>query len=332
MTMLSVGDLAQSFLMARQNVALKTELQRLSNEVTTGVADDTARHLAGDFGPLAGINASLARLTGYKSVTTEAALFTGAMQSALSLVDDMASTLGQSLLAGATTSTAARIDAMAAEAVQKLETALSALNTRLGDRSLFAGTATTTTPLPDGETLLTTLQSVVVGAQTVGDIDMALTNWFAAPDGFAGLYRGGPPLATLTVAPGETVRVDITARDPAIRDTLQGLAMAALLDRGLLTGQPSARAEVVRRSGDILIGSQTSRAHLTAQLGTTQARIDSAAQRNTAETSALNIARANLLSVDGYETASRLLQTQTQLETLYALTSRMSRLNLVDYL
>ncbi len=332
MTMLSVGDLAQSFLMARQNAALKTELQRLSNEVTTGVAEDTAHHLAGDFGPLAGIESSLARLTGYKSVTTEAGLFTEAMQSALNLVDDLASTLGQSLFSGATTSTPTRIDAMATEAVQNLATTLSALNTRLGDRSLFAGTATTTTPLPDGETLLTTLQSVVAGAQTVDDIDAALTQWFAATDGFSALYQGGPPLAALTVAPGETVRIDITARDPAIRDTLKGLAMVALLDRGVLAGQLTDRANVVKRSGEILIGSQTGRALITARLGTTQAQIDSAAQRNTAETSALSIARANLLSVDGYDAATRLQQTQTQLETLYALTSRMSRLNLVNYL
>ncbi|MGL6211969.1 MAG: flagellin, partial [Paracoccaceae bacterium] len=131
---------------------------------------------------------------------------------------------------------------------------------------------------------------------------------------------------------GETARIDITAAEPAIRDTLKGLAMAALLDRGLLANQPNARADVVRRSGEVLSQGQEARGILMARLGTAQFQIEQAEQRNMAETSALGIARSELLAVDGYEAGSRLQEAQTQLETLYALTSRMSRLSLVNFL
>lgn len=332
MAMLSVGDLAQSFLMTRQSTALKSELQRLSNEVTTGVAADAARHLGGDFGALAGIDTSLARLAGYKSVTTDLGLFAGGMQAALGLVDSLASDLGQSLLAGATTSPPSRIDALGVEAAQKLESVVSGFNALLGDRSLFAGTATATTPLPNAGALLTTLEGIVASARTADEVDTALTEWFAAPTGFAVAYRGGPPMASVSIGPGEAVHIDITAADPAVRDTLKGIAMAALLDRGILADQPSARAAIVKRSGEILSQSQTDRSLLTARLGTFEAQIDRAAQRNSAEASALQIARSDLLSVDGYEAASRLQQTETQLETLYTLTARLSRLNLVNFL
>jgi len=332
MPMTSVGDLAQSFILTRHGTQMKTDIQRLTNEVTTGVADDTARHLAGDFGPLAGIDGSLARLGGYRSVTAEAGLFTDTMQSALERIDTMAADLGGSLLAGATSSTPTRVSALGTEAVQKLGTALSALNTRLGDRSLFSGIESATSPLPEGAALLDTLQGVVAGARTAEEVETALTTWFGSANGFGAAYRGGAALAPLNVADGESARIDITAEDPAIRDTLKGLAMAALLGRGLLDGQPEARADIVRRSGEALMAAQDARSNLMARLGITQEQIEQAEQRNIAETSALGIARSELLSVDSYEVAAQLQQTQTQLETLYTLTARMSRLSLVNFL
>jgi len=332
MSILSVGDLAQSYTLRHGAAAMKAEISRLSNALTTGVADDTGAHLAGDFGPLAGIDSSLARLTGYRSVTAEAGLVTETMQAALGRMTGMAADLGQALLAGASPDTPSRVSALGAEAVQTFEAAVSALNTRVGDRSLFGGVATTLAPLPTGSALLDTLHALTEGARSVDDVETALDEWFASDSGYGAAYRGGAALAAVAIAPGETARIDVTAADPAIRDILKGLAMAALLDRGVLAGDPDGRADVVRRAGEVVQSTQAGLGVLTARLGTTQARIDQAAQRNTAETSALQIARSESLSVDGYEVASRLQQTQTQLETLYALTSRMSRLTLVNFL
>ncbi len=332
MSILSVGDLAQSVTLTRSASTMKSDILRLSTELTTGVTENTSAHLAGDFGPLAGIEASLAQLKGYAAVTAESGLFTDAMQAALGRITDMTSDLGQSLLSGATTSTPSRISALGADAAQKFETAVAALNLRLGDRSLFGGVATSATPLPGGDALLDRLQSLTAGMQSAAEVEDALDTWFSAADGYGQVYRGGVALAGLAIAQGEVARVDITAADPAIRDSLKGLAMAALLDRGLLSGRPEGRADIVRRAGESLVASQTGLATLTARLGSTQAQIGMAEQRNTAEASALRIARSDILSVDGYEVASRLQETQTQLETLYALTSRMSRLSLANFL
>jgi len=332
MQMLSLGDLAQSFLFARRGTEMKADIQRLSLELTTGLTQDPARHLAGDFGPLGGIDASLARLTAYRSVTAEAGLFSQGMQSAIGRVDTLAVDLGYALLAGSSPGNPVRVDALAAEAVQKLDAALSALNTRIGDRSLFSGVDTAAKAVPDGAAFLATLQGVVAGVPTVDDLGTRLDDWFASAAGYGAAYGGGAALAPLSIAPGEVARLDITAAHPAIRDTLKGLAMAALLGTGLFTGQPELRATVAMRAGEALTRNQTDRVELAAGLGRAEAQIEQAAQHNTAETSALGIARTELLSVDGYEAASRLQATQTQLETLYALTSRMQRLNLVNYL
>ena len=333
MSMISLGDLAQSFMLRRQNTDLKSDLQRLSTELASGNAVDTGRHVGGDYAPLAGIDASLSRLQGYKSSTSEAALLSGAMQTVLGTVEGMVSTLGPALLAASSGATATLVNAVAGEARQKLGTAVALYNTDFAGRTLFAGVATDGAATIDAEMLLSTLETEIAGAVSAFEIETRVTNWFNAPTGYAAAgYLGAAPMAPLAVAPGETASLGFTAADPGIRDTLKGLAMAALLDRGALAGNAPARADLARRSGENLINSATARADMAARLGTVQAQIEAASVRNGAETTSLQIARNGITAVDPYETASRLEATRQQLETLYTLTARISRLSLVDFL
>jgi flagellar hook-associated protein 3 FlgL len=139
-------------------------------------------------------------------------------------------------------------------------------------------------------------------------------------------------LTDLPIGPGQSAKIDITAADPAIRETLKGFAMAALLDRGLFAGQGAARVQVMRRAGEVLAEGASSRAHMAGQLGTTEGQIAAASTRNTAEVSALEMARNGLVSIDPYEAATKLEAAQSQLEALYSVTARLSRLSLVDFL
>ena len=260
MALVSLGDMAQTFLQRRQNIDLKAEVQRRSNEMTTGMAMDVGRHVAGDFAPLAGIDSALARLQGFARTTSEAALFTGAMQTALATVEDVATTLAPVLFSAATSANVGSVSAAAREGRQGFAVAVSMYNTRLGDRALFAGTETAQSPLVDAETLLTQMETALTGAVSVGDVEAALDTWFADPAGFmAQAYQGGAALADLPIGPGQVAKIDVTAADPAIRETLKGFAMVALLDRGLFAGQSQARVQVMRRAGEVLAEGASSR-------------------------------------------------------------------------
>jgi flagellar hook-associated protein 3 FlgL len=257
---------------------------------------------------------------------------TGAMQTVLNTVEGMASSLGPSLLA-ASNAGATQVNLAAGEARQKLDTAIGLYNTDLGGRALFAGVATDGNAVIDVEALLATLDTEIIGATSAADVEARVTAWFEAPTGYATLgYLGGSSLAALAIAPGETAGLDFTAADPGIRDTLKGLVMAAMLDRGALAGHPFARADLARRAGENLISSQTSRTNMAARLGTVEGQVEAASVRNSAEASALGIARNGITAIDPYETASRLEATRQQLEMLYTLTARISRLSLVDFL
>jgi flagellar hook-associated protein 3 FlgL len=238
MAMISLGDMAQTFLQRRQNIDLKAEVQRRAQEMTTGIVQDVGRHVGGDFAPLAGIESALARLQGFARATSEAGLFTGAMQTALSTVEDVATTLAPVLFSAATSANAGSVSAAAREARQGFDTVVSMYNTRLGDRALFAGDQTAQSPLVDADTLLSQMEVALGGALTLGDVEAALDTWFADPLGFmTQAYQGGAALADLPIGPGQSAKIDVTATDPAIRETLKGFAMAALVDRGLFASQ-----------------------------------------------------------------------------------------------
>jgi flagellar hook-associated protein 3 FlgL len=255
------------------------------------------------------------------------------MQTALSTVEDVATTLAPVLFSAATSANAGSVSAAAREARQGFDTVVSMYNTRLGDRALFAGDQTAQSPLVGADTLLAQMETALAGALTLGDVEAALDTWFANPLGFmTQAYQGGMAMADLPVGPGQAAKIDVTAADPAIRETLKGFAMAALLDRGLFAGQDAARVQLMRRAGEVLAEGATSRAHMAGRLGTTEGQIAAAATRNTAEVSALEIARNGLVSVDPYEAATRLEAAQSQLEALYTVTARLSRLSLVDFL
>lgn len=333
MTAISYGDMAHSFLLRRQNVTTKTEIQALQNEVVTGQSRDITAKVRGDVVPITGLDASVSRLSGYQTLAREQLLVMGAMQTSLNTMHDLSSNLAEFLIGVSTGGSETRVAAAGATARSNLETVVSALNTRFGDRSIFAGQAAASPALAGSEDILIAAETAIAGLTSVADIETALGAWFDDPLGFqATAYQGGPPLAPLAVAAGEVADMPITALDPAIIQTLKGLTMAALLDRGVLAGNVEMRQELANRAGISLLQSNTDRAYLTGRLGAVESQVQSAAARGSAEISSLQIIRNYITLVDGYEVASRLQDTQAQLEKIYTLTARMTRLSLMDYL
>ena len=333
MTLSSIGDLARSFTLRNQVTQLKAELERRSQEVTTGRTGDIGRAVRGDFTPLTALDATLARLDAFRSVTTEAALSTQAMQSALASVSDMSGRLGSTLLSVTGPGNPTSVDAVAKDALAQFRSAVAIFNTRVGDRSLFGGTETRSPALAPADTILDAVVAAAASATTAQDVATAVDAWFADPAGYATLaYTGGPALDPLSVAQGEAVPLDATAADAGVRETLRGLALAAILDRGILAGNPAQRAELATAAGAILLEAADVRGALAARIGTAEERIANATTRNSAEATALQIARLGIVSADPYDAATALTEAESQLDTLYTVTARLSRLSLANYL
>ncbi len=328
----SVGDMAQTSMLSRHQYNLKMELQRASTEAVTGKAADPGIALRGDFRALSGIDSALGRLHGYRSANTEAAMRATAMQTVIGTISEYAERLSKTLLTVSSAGATGEIDTAARQAQSDLRSVIGALNTRFADRSLFSGVATQTSPLPDADTWLSSLQSSLGPVATAEDVVTAIDAWFASPAGFDATYQGGGATQPVDVAPGEEADLDVRATDPAIRATLRGLAMAALLNTGVLAGSPEGRIALARQSGEALLTSANDRTYLAARIGLAEERIGAATTRNANEQTALGLARNALLEVDPYEAATRLEAAENQLKSIYSITARLSRLSLVDYI
>jgi len=139
-------------------------------------------------------------------------------------------------------------------------------------------------------------------------------------------------MAPFRVSPEDSLALDVTAQNSALREALSATAKAALLDRGVLSGDIAEQRKLIRKSGVNLFEAEASVVALRGDIGMVEARIDTAKVRNGAETASLEMARSALIGADPFQTATQLQAVQTQLETFYTLTARLSQLNLTGYL
>ena len=69
-----------------------------------------------------------------------------------------------------------------------------------------------------------------------------------------------------------------------------------------------------------------------ARVGMAEAAIAAAQTQNASEKAGLEIMRNDLIAADPFEAATRLEETNRQLESIYLITARIARLNLANYL
>lgn len=331
----SIGDMAQTFMLRRLTTSIKQQASTAAQELTTGYTSNITRKLGGDLIRLSGLESTLSHLKGYRIATDSARLTADTMQSVFGKIDALTDGLGPTLLNAANAESPRMLQGVTTDAVARFGAVLASLNTKLGDRTLFAGIASDGPAVAASDVILSAIEAAVIGAgaTSASDIETAVAAWFNDPAGFATVgYLGGPVASALSVSAEDNVNLGFTAMDPAIKDTLKSLALVALVGRGTVIFDQQAVLHVSRLAGTSLLQNQSDRTFLAANLGMVQARIDQAQTRNEAEEAALQLARSDLLAVDPYEAATRMEAAQTQLETLYSVTARLSRLSLVDFL
>lgn len=331
MKITNTGDLVQATMLRRDTARIKDDLNRLTGEMASGKVASLNNALRGQFGPLAGITRDLAlndiTLTSNATVGRIAA----GQQLALEMMQDVALEAGPGFLDGVEKGNSIQVAVLARNATGQFEQTIAALNTRIENKSVFAGAAIDGPALADAETILSELEIAIDGAASPADVLSIALDWFDSPGGgFEHVaYQGASvPMSDNLIAPGETARLDITAADPAFRSTLRGLALGALLGRGLFDGDQTAQKQVMKQAGEALISAADTMTVLRAGLGFTEQRIETARLRTESETTGLKLARAALVESDPYDTAVKLKEVQVQLETIYTLTARLSNLSL----
>ncbi|MEX3017540.1 flagellin [Gymnodinialimonas hymeniacidonis] len=335
MSITTFGDMAQFQSLRKQGSDLRSDIARLTAELASGKVTDTGRNLNGDFSALTDVTRGLRLNEAFKTSISNAEITTDGRQTALDRVASELVGFGASLLSLAGTSKTESRELDLLNTPERFGAAVAALNTQFAGQSLFAADAPENIPLIPAEDILAELRNVTAGLTDAASLETAVLAWFNDPGGayqtFAWQGGDGEPPETL-LSEGQTAATGVSALDPAIRETLAGLAMATLAADKYLSLSSEERADLLSRSGQQVLSGETDLVDLRARLGAEQARIEEA--RVAAETtrSALELEYGRLVEADPYRTATELEAASLQLESLYILTARMSRLSLTEFL
>lgn len=335
MSAIFFGDMASTLRTMQITAQTRQDLEKYTYEVASGEKQDLSESISGDFSPLASIERSLRTLESYDIAISEANLFATSLQASLETVTEHVDDLSSTLLTASTNGDDTSVSVTATDARTRFDAVVSTLNARVGDRSLLSGAATGTTALISSDEMMAELMTAVSGATTAADVETIVDDWFMSTGGgFETVaYQGSNTAITpFSLGENETAKLEITAENEEIRETLKGLALASLVDEGVFEGDLEEQSAILRTAGETLMGAQSGLASIRAEVGSVEARIEEASLSNTSMTYSYETAKSEIVSADAYESASLLTQTETQLQLIYTLTARMSQLKLSDYI
>lgn len=332
MTGLTFGDLAQSYALRSRIGNLKSETVRLSTELSSGRKSDVAKSLEGELSGLAGLERSRALLRGYAAAGQEATLRNAAQQASLAVISSGLETI-TAAVGTLQQEDDGQISRVAEAARETFIAAFRVLNSTVAGRAIFAGMASKGPALTDPELVLTDLQGLLAGAETAEQIEIEITDWFDDPAGFeATAYLGAAPLPVLQIAQDGTSVEDHTATTRQIREALAALALAAFGDHPGLSPAGADRMDLRDRTFSRLSFGSDAVTDLAARIGAMQSRAENAIVRQQTEALSLELAVSGMVSADPARSAVELEAVRTNLETVYAVTARLSRLTLAEFL
>jgi len=334
MTFTSIGDLSRQFTSMHQIAATRSRLDTLATELSSGRVADPAARLSGRTDLLADVERRITLLRAGLDSTTSLLRRFETTHIALDQIDAQRALVSRDLLALPPGLTRQMIDDAAARAEGAFATIVSALGARHGAESLFAGTATDRAAMAGAETILAALRADVAGATDSADLIARLDTFFDDPGGsFATVaYTGdtGAPLARRIN--GRDIVLTIRADDPALRNILKGLALAMIAADTPADITDAERGALLHQAGAALVTSAGPLSGLRATLGRIEEHAELSISQQSAALTAASIRQRDMVSANPKETAVALRETQSQLETQYAVTARLAELSLTGYL
>lgn len=335
MPIVSIGDMSQHFMSLKNGGSIKSDLARLGQELSTGKVADIASYLGGDTRQFSGIIHSLNVLDTYRNVAKETAVTLEQMQIALSRVDIARSETTDTLLLVSGQSQPHQVEHAANVAKLAFSDIVNSLNGQFAGRSLFGGAEVDQPSLVNAKVMLADIMTTISAATTTDGVVQAVEDWFDNPaGGFATFaYQGdiGAQPSRL-LAENQRIEIDVRADDPAIRDLLKASALGAIISNLAPSFSAQDRGNLLQKAGINLLAASAPTAQIEARIGNLQAVVATSQTRLESERSMLSIAQNNLQNADPFETATRLEAVQTQLETHFTVTARLSQLSLVEYI
>ncbi len=304
---------------------LNDRLREVAGDVTSGRRFDQIGYLKGDIGQAMLAQRAVNELTLEKAQIALQGSRLAVIQASLGSVAVAADGIALDVQSALGLGDAVALERSSDDARVALERVFAGLGTRHGERYLFSGDATDTPPLEPVENLLADLGTLAANATTSADFEIALDAYFNSPDGGwrQDIYQG-----THT----DPKQDQVLAIDPAITELVSGLAVVSVAEQLNWGGGSVLPESTLSQAADRISNGIDGTTAVKARLGLVEERLDDRAIQIEQEETLAGQLLSDLTTRDPYEAAVELQQLEANLETAYALTSRLSELSLVRFL
>ena len=329
-------DLLSNTVLSRAASQTSRDLARVTEEVTSGLKSDLVEATGGDPFRLYQIERDLRLAESYRTNIDLAEGRTTVTQNALSQIEDTASPFGVELLSLVTEGDIIGSEVIASNARDAFSSIIATLNSRFGDRSLFAGAATDRAAVEDPDVILAEIESRVATAPDAATVVNIVNDYFFAdPAGYAstGYIGSTADAASAEVADGESISFALRGDDAVFRQALESIALVVIAGEESFAGTnrdekqallEAASGQVISSSSDIVIAR--------GELGVAEARIEELRVQAEAQRQTLEEARNRIVIRDQFEAVTEFTALETQLQTVFSITARLSGLNLTNFL
>ena len=331
----SIGDLASNVMLNQASIRVKRSLMQLSQELTTGVTSDVRSTLRNDLTHQMDWEHRLLANSVQDKTLSEALVKIQAKQSVLGSINDTIVSFANSVETTGIGSAVASTNVLSKNAKTLLEQVVSQLNTRAAGQTLFAGTDTDLVSMASVEDTMTSVKASIGPVATVDDVVQGVKDWMNDPvAGYQAIaYLGSTDdPSPIRLTSNRTISETSKADHEALQAVVENLILATLSSDETFAPSEIIQVDLLQTSSNGLRSADASLIELRVSLGFVEAELERQKVKTSAETSTLEQLRANVLGIDEYEVASKLQETELQLEKIYAMTARSARMSLLEYL
>lgn len=322
MALHSIGDMAKLFVSRNQMRGMKAELSDLSSQLSTGRHGDLGKALETRRNEYMSLQTVITAktafqanaLSGQRDLETSLAHVTRAAETMAELSSDLTAKLGANRLS--------EIGTSARSAFGQL---VSVVNGSVGDTFIFGGYGQNP-PLPEAEILLTSARAAVSSSTDYASVVSNLEQWFSDPSGFDAL---------VDVGADRSVHTEFGAITIGTRATAPEVKQALLSTLKIVLGSEVASAFETDEVTSMIAGAkqqETALVSVAGRLGDKQEKLEIYVTSTNAQIAAFQTQVSDFESIDQFETATRFQALEAQIETSFAITARLSRLSLADYI
>lgn len=332
MSVIGLPDLLTAGRLSQGLSEVNLDLARVAEELSSGLRTDLLEASGGDPTRLFTIEREIALNETHQNLIDLASDRASVTQSALGRVQAATEAVGVPLLTAVGRGDIGSAALIGGEARSSFDAAVSALNARVGDRNLFSGAATTGQALASSEDMLADIAARASGATDAASLIAAVDDYFSDPAGFAttGYLGSIVDAPDAEIYEGERVAYAVRADNEAIVTALSALAVSVIASETTLNDD--VRLTAFREAGQRGVAATDNVISLRSELGVAEARFEDADARVEAARLFLQQGQSSLRARDPFEAATEFSALETQLQTMFSVTARLSSLSLNNFL